>query len=84
MWTAQSDEVKHLRPVLLQVGESSTAYKSTKTMGYDTDLSKAASWTVLINMRIDLLSQANPHFSDVALSVIFVRRRHQEHHFWEY
>ena len=83
MRTTQSDEVEHLCPVLLEVRQSGTTDEATQAVCNDAYLPKAASWTVLIDMCIDLLGQAYAHLSNITLSVVFVGRRHQKHNFWE-
>ena len=69
--------------MLLKVWYGRPANQASKTMRYDTDLSQAVSWAVLVNVSIDLLGESHTHFGDIALSMVFVGLRHQKHDFWE-
>jgi len=81
--STQSYEVEHLGLVFLKVRQSGSADEAAQAERHKADLTQAVPRAELVDVGVDLLCEANAHLLDVAFSVAFVGRRHEEHDFWE-
>jgi len=81
---AESDEVEELVFVLLEVRKRRSADDATQAVGDEADLVQAIAWAILGDVVVYFLSQAHTHVADIALSLVLVGGRHEEHDLWEY
>lgn len=83
MGTREREIIVELFTMFLQVWQTSSDDDAPKTVRNEAYFTETAPWTVLVDVVVDFLSQSHAHFLDVALCVLFIGIRTEEHSLWK-